>query len=347
MRSRSTRARYRAIIAGTALAAAAVGTASTPATAAPRHPESGFTVRAFPAVGSESKPDDLTRLGNAIYVAFQNGVGPKGEASPTGVTESRIQQYSLSGEPGASWAVTGKVDGLTADPAHRRLLVTTNEDGNSSFHTLQPGSRHPLRTYTYSGLASGGGTDAISLYRGQVIVSASNPAAASAPASYRVRLAGSTAKLTPLFADNAHAVLADGPHAGKTVALALTDPDSNEVVPSASPRFKQDFVLDGQADQQLVFARHLGARNQRLEVLQLSQPVNDTAFVTCAGHTIWITDPTSNKVYAVSGFRPHDVITAAVPAAGSFLGRLNLATGAVAPIGQLSTIHPAGLLVTR
>ena len=346
MRPTTSRARSRVLIASALVAVAAVASAAAPATAATRSTTPVLTIRTFSAVGSESKPDDLTRLGDFIYVAYQNGVGPKGEASPAGATKSRIQQYSLNGAPGASWAVTGKVDGLTADSEHHRLLVTTNEDGNSSFHTLQPGRVHPLRTYTYAGLSSGGGTDAISVYHHQILISASNPSAITVPAAYRVRLVGTTAQLTRLFSDDARATVANGATKGKTISLALADPDSNAVVPRNSPRFGGDFVLDGQADQQLVFAHHLGSRNQKLQVLQLHQPVNDTVFVAGARKTIWITDPTANALVAVTGFRNHDAIAAAVPAAGAFLARLNLNSGSLTPIRQLALVHPAGLLVT-
>src|SRR5579862_7387566 len=33
---------------------------------------------------SLTQPDDITRIGNDLFVGFQNGVGPQGEASPDG-----------------------------------------------------------------------------------------------------------------------------------------------------------------------------------------------------------------------------------------------------------------------
>src|SRR5207245_10787665 len=41
---------------------------------------------------------------------------------------------------------------------------------------------------------------------------------------------------------------------GATTTLALTDPDSNAIVPAASPRFAGQFMLDSQGDGQLIFA---------------------------------------------------------------------------------------------
>src|SRR5262249_16061821 len=42
--------------------------------------------------------------------------------------------------------------------------------------------------------------------------------------------------------------------AGKRVTLALTDPDSNGVVPSSSPEFAGDFMLNSQGDEELIFS---------------------------------------------------------------------------------------------
>src|SRR5579859_2635521 len=130
--------RRRALILGAAVSAAAITCTAVPAMAAPAAPATSFSVKAFQGTGAESKPDDITRLGNSIYVAYQNGVGPMGEPSSSGATASTVQQYSLDGKPGASWSITGKIDGMGADEAGQRLIVTTNEDGNSSLHTLTP-----------------------------------------------------------------------------------------------------------------------------------------------------------------------------------------------------------------
>jgi len=184
-----------AVALGAAITVAALTATAMPASAAvhadPKTP-AGYTVKAFAAVGTESKPDDVTRLGNSIYVTFQNGVGPLGEPASEGTTSSTIQQYRLDGTPGKSWQVQGKVDGLSADPSKHRLLLTTNEDGNSGFSTLTPGDKQPLKSYTYKGLTHGGGTDAISVFDGKILISASAPTDTTteppvSPGRYRAR----------------------------------------------------------------------------------------------------------------------------------------------------------------
>lgn len=340
------------VLVGAAVTAVTLASTTLPASAAESHRDAataaGYTVKSFAAVGTESGPDDITRLGASVYVTFQNGVGPLGEPSKTGAAASTIQQYDLNGKPGKSWQVTGKVDGLTADPAHDRLLLTANEDGNSSFSTLTPDAGNPLTNYTYSGLTHGGGTDAITVTDGKIIVSASAPTDTTGPAAYSVALTGTTAKLTPLFTDNASATVANGAQAGAKTTLALTDPDSNTAVPSAAPRFKGNFMLDAQGDRQLIFAANIGTSKQTLQALTVAQPLDDTVFAARSGQTLWITDPSGNKVYSVTGpFKSGQAISTVAPDTGATsLATLDLGTGTLTPIKELAAIHPKGLMFT-
>ena len=246
-----------------------------PAAAAGPSAPAGFSVRLFasaPATAPATvKPDDIARLGPDVFVGWQNGVGTSGEPDPvTGQTASTVVEYAPDGSTVASFALPGKVDGLGADPLRQRILATVNEDGNSSLYAIspRPAGRAAVVRYVYSpapaastagGVLTGGGTDAVTVYGGRILVSASNPGTPAATAVFAVRLidAGGAhvARLTATFADSAPATDAV---TGQTVRLGLTDPDSNAVVPFASPRFAGQFVLVGQADQELVFARGRG-----------------------------------------------------------------------------------------
>jgi len=42
-------------------------------------------------------PDDITRIGNDLFTGFQNGVGPQGQASTDGNSDSTIVEFTLSG----------------------------------------------------------------------------------------------------------------------------------------------------------------------------------------------------------------------------------------------------------
>jgi hypothetical protein len=133
---------------------------------------------------------------------------------------------------------------------------------------------------------------------GKILISASAPgtsgrAPASAPAVFAVTLnvGAKTATVAPFFADNSAATAVNGSSDGKKVTLALTDPDSNGVVPSTSPLSGGDFVLNSQGDEELIFS---GASGQNLQILKISSSVDDTAWATSATGTLYASDATSN-----------------------------------------------------
>ena len=334
------------------MAAAAVAAFPAAASAAPSAP-TGYTVQTFAtAPTGATGPDDVTYLDGHVFVGWQNGVGSKGEAAPGGQTASMLVEYDRSGAAINTWQLTGKLDGLAADPEHDQIVATVNEDGNSSLYTVKTAGRHgpDVTHYTYSpapdsgtsgGVFTGGGTDAVSVYRGEIIVSASNPTPADATAAFRVRLDrhDHTARLLPTFADNAGATDAVS---GQPVTLGLTDPDSNAVVPETSPRFGGDFALDSQGDQQLVFADWFGRHASRLERLQLthggtSAGVDDIRWADRAGGTLYVVDNKANTVYSVSGPFSTGEAFGALDTVGKAsqtteLDTLDLQTGALSPL---------------
>ena len=334
------------------MAAVAIAALPAAASAAPTAP-GGYTLQTIATAPSGATgPDDITYLDDHVFVGWQNGVGTKGEAGPGGQTASTLVEYSRSGRVVQSWQLTGKVDGLGADSHRDEIVATVNEDGNSSLYTVRPfGHRGGVVThYTYSpapdsatsgGVFTGGGTDAVSIYRGEIILSASNPSAADATAAFRVRLDrhSKVARLIPTFADNASATDAV---TGQPVTLALTDPDSNAVVPESTPRFGGDFVLDGQADQQLVFAHGFGRHDSGLERLNLmhgSSPagVDDIRWADRDGGTLYVVDSKTNAVYSLSGpFSAGEAFAALDTVGGASqtteLDTLDLQTGALTPL---------------
>jgi hypothetical protein len=320
-----------------------------------------------------SNPDDITAMGGSIFVAWQNGVGPAGEPAASGNTESTVVEYSRTGREIANWNLTGRVDGMTADAARERIIATVNEDDNTSLYTIRPdapgGSQLTHYTYSPSPPPHGGGTDAPHIYRGQLLISASSPKDTTQPAVYRATLSGTTATLWPvvcdaanpnLFCDNSWATVANtnSPAYGQRQQLMLTDPDSNTVVPGSSPRFRGDFMLDAQGDQQQVYARNVDSPNQQLFVLNLSQPVDDTAWATASRGTLYVTDG-SHVVWALSGgFKVGTAYSAVTPGNANtpvpcnppnpapcpnYLATLNLNTGVLTPVpGQ--TVTAKGLV---
>ncbi|MBV9802347.1 MAG: hypothetical protein JO130_04130 [Solirubrobacterales bacterium] len=336
---------------------------------------SGTTVTHPGGNGPEpvSNPDDITYLDGHIFVGFQNGVGPQGQPSSTGNTNSTIVEWDRHGKLVNQWDIAGKCDGLTADPGTHRLIATVNEDLNSSLYEIDPQRSATPVHYAYNeSLPSNGGTDAISIYHGEILISASAPGTTGAaapqptyPAVYRVALDDAThvATLEPLFYDEDSATVANRDRAqyGTQVSLALTDPDSNEDVPSYAPRFAGEFMLTSQGDKQQIFVRDERARHQHLWVLNLSDSVDDTVWPSDRHGAIFATDSTHNTVNEITGsFSRGEVFVAdtpcgandapsACPAPGfpaNFLGQLNPDTGVVTAVPlQGPTFEPQGGLL--
>ena len=305
-----------------------------------------------------SGPDDIVTLGGHLFVAFQNGVGSQGEAAPDGNTDSTIVSLTPSGSVARQWDVKGKIDGLGADTGTGQVIATVNEDANSSLYAVSPASAAATH-YTYDQpLPHKGGTDSVAYYDGKLLISASAPgtsgkAPASAPAVYTVTLHSGTASVTPFFADNASATDVS---TGKKTALALTDPDSSTVVPSGSASFAGDYVLNSQADQELIFSGSSG----KLSVLKLPQSADDSAWATSASGALYTTDATANAVDAITGsFTPGTVYTSETPCnaasapstcpgpgfSDNFLGTVNLKTGALTKVALHGpTVNPKGLI---
>src|SRR6266849_2474390 len=149
----------------TAACAVFIPVLAASATAAPGHAMSarpatlpGTTFVAAPPPGAKGA-DDITALaskgvdsgGLVIWTAYQNGINPDGSpGTPGGPTQSTVAGYDAqTGTLVTTIPVTGKVDGLTADPAIGALIATVNEDVNSAFNLVNPATG-TVTTYQYS-----------------------------------------------------------------------------------------------------------------------------------------------------------------------------------------------------
>jgi len=305
-----------------------------------------------------SQPDDITRVGGDLFTTFQNGVGPQGQAATDGNRDSTIVEFTLAGVPVNQWDLRGKCDGLTANPATGLVVATIDEDANSSLYTIDSFTNTVTHyRYNKSPLPHNGGTDAIEFYNGLMLISASAPGTVGAaapqpyyPGVYIVTLdpANQVAYVKPLFYDEADATAANGPHAGHTVRLGLTDPDSNEDVPFNAPRFAGDFMLTSQGDKEQIFVQGAGTPLQHLWVLHISNSVDDTAWASApygafyaASHDLDAIDRISAAVWSVGtvlvAVTPCDAnnAPATCPAPGfppNYLGSENMFTGQLTPL---------------
>ena len=335
----------------------------------------------IPAGGTKPKkepltqPDDLTSMATSVFTGFQNGVGSQGEPSTDGNTDSTVVEFGLGGNEIHQWDIKGKCDGLTADPALGVVIATVNEDGNSSLYTIAPGasgSAAAIQHYTYNKpLPHHGGTDAISVLGGQILISASAPGTTGGkpapqptyPAVYQVSLNKSShvATVASVYSEEATATVANaGSMHGKKVKLGLTDPDSNAVVPSWARQFAGQFELTSQADKEQIFAKGIGSSTApTLQVLKLSQSVDDTQWTAPAPSILFATDATADTVDTVTGAFPKSSVMTAVtpcdaanapstcPAPGfppNYLGMINPLTGHITKVALTGpNLQPKGL----
>jgi hypothetical protein len=343
------------------LSTAALMACAATAVAAPSVPP-GYTITqiASAPVGA-TLPDDITQVDGLLYVGYQNGVPSTGPAS-TGPQDSTLVAYKPDGRVVRQWQLRGKIDGLAGDPRRHRVILTVNEDNHSALYVVQvPGTKHSGEVFRHSyrpqpdakstgGLSTGGGTDAVSvLPDGTIVVSASAPSAPNATAAFKVILSAKhgNAHLKPTFADNATATSA---LTGKPVTLALTDPDSNAVVPAGVSPYGGQFVLASQADQQLVFAKSITGHTfgpANLTQLPLSHAsgttttaagIDDVRWTAATGGTLYIVDQKAGNgaVYKVTGpFKAGEAFasldTVGKTATTTEVDRLDVSTGLLSP----------------
>jgi hypothetical protein len=317
-----------------------------------------------------SSPDDITVFGGDLFTTFQNGVGPQGQASADGNRDSTIVEFTQGGQVIHKWDLRGKCDGLTADPATGQVIATINEDANSSLDSIDSWTGQ-VTHYQYSKqpLPHHGGTDAISFYHGQMLISASAPGTTGAaapnpayPAVYSVSLDpyNRVAYIHALFYDESLATAANGPQVGDSVRLGLTDPDSNEVVPTTAPMYAGDFMLTSQGDKEQIYVHGPGTWYQHLTVLALSQSVDDTAWATSWRGTFFGASTSTDTIEAVSGtFWPGTAFVAVTPCDANgapatcpgpgyppnYLGQLNMYTGKITSVSLHGpSFEPQGMI---
>lgn len=148
--------------------------------------------------------------------------------------------------------------------------------------------------------------------------------------------------------------------AGGKVRLALSDPDSNEVVPSDAARFAGEFMLTSQGDKEQIFVRQPAVRRPALSVLRLSQSVDDTAWATSHDGRLYATDNSAGTVDVVTGpFTPGSVFAAVTPCdangapatcpgpgyPANYLGSLNPWSGHISRVPvHGAVLNPQGML---
>lgn len=282
------------------------------------------------------QPDSIALLNGHIFIGYGNGAAPDGSDGKS----STIVEYKKNGDVVKTYTVVGHNDGLRVNPQTKQLWAMQNEDGNPNLVIIDP-TTGTQTVYTFGPTPHGGGYDDIAFRRGNVFLSASNPANNPnfAPAVVKATISGSVVNVTEAL--NASAIATDIP-TDSPVTLNLQDPDSMI--------FDQfgDLVLDSQADGELIIVHHLGYTDQSVYHLGLTlngsaTQVDDTVFATATYGTILVSDRDAGPagiVYAISKnvFAPGAAYTATPNSVGSLdfsTGVIsNVATGLVSPHGM-------------
>lgn len=374
MSKRNIRPSGRRVALGAAAASALAVTAAPAHAASPAAAHApALHLRLFAAAPSGyTNPDDITRLGSLIFVAYQNNAGPDG--SPAGSKSDVVAFDRHSGEIKQHYVFPGRVDGLTADPRNNRVIATVNEDLNSTLYVIRPWDGQAVKHYTYSpnpaqtgSDGTNGGTDSVSIGAdGTIYVAHSNPdvslpAPNDTAAVYTVHLTGSTAKLTPLFGvDDTAAVINPAPGDPASAPLGLTDPDSNRWIRG---RDGGTLIQDSQADSKLVFVTDLDAEHPTVKQLNLTNAATPSGgaatpqlddIVAAGGEgTLFVVDQKSGKIYtADTDGVAEGTLFVSQPAPGSgdlpndpALGVVDPHTGVVTHLSVgVSLVSPKGLL---
>ena len=330
------------------------------------HPASAGP-NAFAAPPGATGPDDLTLLNDVVWVGYQNGIGADGSPSSSGATESTVAGFTPAGTPtGPEFSISGKIDGLAADPANDRLIATVNEDLNSALYVLTPSDGSAVR-YSYTpdpsrqttpGSAKGGragGTDSVSIKDGVIWLAHSNPAGASStpptyddPTEYQAILnpESHTANLKSAWKNDASATDAIS---GSPVQLQLTDPDSNLVMPAAGSRYSGQLAQISQGDGVAVFADGLPDHPVLTELSLTdgtSSPpsVDGMAVATAPAGTLLVVDRAHDTIVSMPRTDPTGTVYVSEDngSNNALVGTLDLSSGVITPI--ITGGNPKGVL---
>jgi hypothetical protein len=222
---------------------------------------------------------------------------------------------------------------MREDPGSHLLWITSCEDGNPRFVTLDPTSG-TITPYTLPTTPHGGGYDDLAFVNGMAFIAASNPNLNSVgvnvfPAIDQVTLSGSTITLKPILMGDASAT---DIIAKSTVKLNEIDPDSMTVDPNG------DLVLVNQAGSELVIISNPGTAQQSVSRLPVGDQLDDTVFAPKPGRLL-VSDGTTGVTYWIrSNFLAnttnHYLYTEAPDDSGTvgFVGTIDPTTGLVTPV---------------
>ena len=298
----------------------------------------GYSVTLFtrrPA--NYTAPDAVVVDGNHVFIDYQN-VAAK---DCTDTNSSTIIEYTMNGSQVKTFSVAGHSDGMRVDPSTGLMWVSSCEDGNAKFFTIDINSG-TITPYTFPPSPHGGGYDDICFVNGMAFIAASNPNVNSAgvniyPAIDKMTLSNGKVNLTPVLMGNATAMDLT---TNKPTTLNEIDPDSMTV------DSKGQLVLVNQAGNELVFLKNPGTPQQQVSRVPVGDALDDTVWATSTSGRLLVSDSSGNTVWiSVPQFTPGTVYTEAPSDSGTagFVGVVDLSTGIVTPV-VIGFGSPSGML---
>src|ERR1700676_5199878 len=238
-------------------------------------------------------PDSLVVDNGFVYIDYQNTTAKY----CTDTNTSTVVQYDMTGKQLKTFTVPGHSDGMRADPSTHLLWVTSCEDGNSKFVTIDPSSG-TITPYTFPAAPHGGGYDDLCFLNGMVFIAASNPTVNAAgvnvfPAIDKVTLGNGKVNLTPVLMGNATAT---DLIANAKAPLNEVDPDSMTVDTNGN------LVLVDQAGTELVFLKNPGTPQQTVTRLPVGNQLDDTVWSTSSGGRLLVSDGSTGRTYWINAY---------------------------------------------
>lgn len=290
-------------------------------------PESGLTVSLFAAgTSSYTAPDNVVADNGHIFIGYQNVTAK----DCTDTNSSTVVEYNMDGSVVKTFSVPGHSDGMRADPSTHLLWVTSCEDGNPKFVTIDPSSG-TITPYTLAKTAHGGGYDDLYFLNGMTFMTASNPTLDRngnnvKPALYKITLGNGAVQLTPILMGNATAT---DTISKMQVTLNLVDPDSLSVDNNGN------LILVNQAGNQLITLSNPGTPQQKVTSTNVGSQLDDTVWIpTNVQGRLLVADGTKNKTFWVSGaFKTGAIFTQTPDDSGvaGVLAHVDPSTGIIYP----------------
>ena len=289
---------------------------------------SGYQISVFASSTADYfGPDSLVADGKNVFIDYQN----KTAKDCTDKNTSTVVEYTMDGKVVKTFAVPGHSDGMRMDPTTKLLWVTSCEDGNPKFVTLDPASG-TMTPYVFPATPHKGGYDDVYFVNGKAYISASNPTLDSSgnntsPALDEMTLSSGQVVLTPVLQGKASATDTTKSPAA-SVTLNLTDPDSLSVDNNGN------LVLISQGDSEIVTISNPGAK-QSVSVMPVGTQLDDTVWPTSATGSLLVADGATGNTYWVksSSFTVGGIYTQTPDDSGvaGVLATVDSATGTVKP----------------